>query len=138
VLPPAQLPATLGVSGVLREISALAQVEQTRAAEAAYRAAATRWPESAVAWLGLGSLLEQREALPEAETAFRRAVAADPSLGPAWNNLAHVLSRLGKLAEARAAVARALADPGRFEPIYRRTLADIETLEDAPTPRFAR
>lgn len=137
-LPPSELPVTLGLDGVLREVVALDRPGQEATAEAAYRAVVGRWPQSALGWLGLGSLLGRRGALDEAASALAAAVDADPALGPAWNNLAHVLAMRGDLAAARAAIERAMAEPGRFEPVYRRTLADIEALERAPTPRIAR
>lgn len=71
-------------------------------AERAYRAAVTRWPQSALAWLALANLRHARGDRAGAETALREALRHDPRSAAARNNLANLLLERGCPAAARA------------------------------------
>jgi tetratricopeptide (TPR) repeat protein len=127
VLPPDVLPAQAEAARWLSAAAGLERAGRPAEAEAAYRAALARWPESAPAWLALGNALLAQERLAESEAALGQATQLAPELAPAWNNLAHVRLRLGRREEARAAAERAVALGGPHRAAAERTLAEIET-----------
>jgi tetratricopeptide (TPR) repeat protein len=127
VLPPEELPAAADERRWLAAASGLERAGRLGEAEAAYRTALARWPESAPAWLALGNVALAGERLPQAEQAFRRATALEPGSAPAWNNLAHTLRLLGQREEALAAARRAVALGGPHEAVSRQTLEEIES-----------
>ena len=126
VLPPEELPAEPDAARWLAAASGLERAGRLAEAEAAYRRALARWPESAPAWLALGNVALARERPGEAEQAFRRATGFDPASAPAWNNLAHVLLLAGRRDEARVAAERAVALGGPHHAISLRTLEEVE------------
>ncbi|MEZ7198678.1 PA2778 family cysteine peptidase [Pseudodesulfovibrio karagichevae] len=126
VLPPSRLPATAQEKEWLDGAVGLERAKQWAAAEEAYAVAATRWPQSHDAWIGLGNA---RYALGNAEgaaKAFRRATEASPDSGIAFNNLAFVLDELGHHEEALAAAKKAVSLGGPQIETFRQTLSDIE------------
>jgi len=126
VLPPGELPAVPDEARWLAAAAGLERAGRRAEAEAAYRSALARWPDSAAAWLALGNVALAGERLADAEHAFRRATALAPGSAPAWNNLAHVLHRSGRPAEALAAARRAVSLGGPHRETARRTLEEIE------------
>ena len=137
MLPPDRLPASADETTYLRAVLGLEQTRQWEAAQEAYKAALTRWPDSWQAWIGLGNCHYRRGNLSAAEAAFRETVARVPDNSDAANNLAHVLAQRGHLAEARFWARRAVRKGGPNLPVYRDTLRDIEarmTPDDGPTP----
>ncbi|ADH84900.1 peptidase C39 bacteriocin processing [Desulfurivibrio alkaliphilus AHT 2] len=112
VLPPDKLPATATEKTWLAAVVGLERTEQWPAAARAYEAALQRWPDSVVAWMGLGN---SRHALADylgAVTAFTRAAELEPDFVPASNNLAFSLAAAGRVAEALAVIERAMAANG--------------------------
>ena len=94
VLPPDRLPVKAREIEVLRAAAGLERVGEYRAAEAAYRAGATRWTESWLWPFGLGNALYAQGRLGEARAAFARAVALDPDKPEARTNLATVTAEI--------------------------------------------
>lgn len=94
VLPPTRLPAEAREIEVLKAAAGLERVGEHRAAEAAYRAGAARWPDNWLWQFGLGNALYAQGRLRDAEEAFARAVALDPEKPEARNNLEQVRSDL--------------------------------------------
>jgi tetratricopeptide (TPR) repeat protein len=106
VLPPGTLPARPDAARYLDAASALealGQPDAAHAAHAAYQSAVARWPNDAVAWLGLGNTEYARGEHAAAEAAFRRAVGSDPQAFAAWNNLSYALAARGCIRAARTA-----------------------------------
>lgn len=130
-LRPGELPAD---EDPLRFFEALAAMEETghmAAARQSWRAAARRWPESRIAWFGLGNSEYELGNFGAAETAYRELLRQDPDLAVARNNLAQSLLRQQRYAEARGEAERALAasapDTGVRAEIGK-TLAEIDAL----------
>ena len=111
VLRPGELPARPVPVAYLKAAADLESVGQTQAAELAYAAAVSRWPDNATAWLGLGNTRYRSGNLKDAERSYRRAVQADPGYLAAWNNLAEVLAQRGCFHAAIATLDGALARP---------------------------
>lgn len=126
VLAPGRLPASAVEDRYLEAAAPLERAAQWGAAEAAYRAALDRWPQSLGGWLGLGNALYARGDLAGAEEALRAATRHHPDSAPALNNLAHVLAERGRRPEALAAIERALTLAGPDRAVYERTRAEIE------------
>ncbi|MFO7577058.1 MAG: PA2778 family cysteine peptidase [Pelovirga sp.] len=125
VLPPDRLPAAATVADLLPAIVGLERAQQYRAAQTAYRAALTRWPENPVAWMGLGNSTYALDDLEEAVRAFRRAVALQPDNGVPLNNLALVLADLGRFEEALEVIATALSRGGTLQKQFHTTREEI-------------
>lgn len=119
------IPRTAEQTTYLDTVVALEQVKQTRAAQAAYSAAITRWPRSAVAHIGLGNTTYALGDLTGSEQAFAAAAELEPQSVVAWNNLAQVRSDQGKFAPAMEAAERAVALGGPQEATARATLEEI-------------
>ncbi|MDN0075399.1 PA2778 family cysteine peptidase [Crenobacter sp. SG2303] len=124
VLPPERPPATATEAAYLAAVTALERISPT-AAQRAYQTALTRWPNSLVAYIGLGNSAYAQKDLNGAERAYRQAIAAHPDAGDAWNNLGQVLADQGRRADALAAVRRAIELGGPHLEQYRRTLSQI-------------
>lgn len=125
VLPPGRLPATVAETTYLQAVIGLEKAQQWAAAVQSYQVATRRWPESSVAWLGLGNSRYAGKDLPGAEAAFRAACRLAPTAGPAWNNLAQVLWEQGDGEEALAAASRAVSLGGPLQRQFAQTLAEI-------------
>jgi tetratricopeptide (TPR) repeat protein len=128
VLRPGELPARPTSASYLRTAADLEAVGQTEAAELAYGAAVTRWPNDATAWLGLGNTQYQSGRLPAAEDSYRQAVRADPGYLAAWNNLAEVLAERGCFNAAITTLDDALAHSGSTDALrelLRQTRSEI-------------
>ncbi len=124
-LSPAELPTTAKESRYIETVSALERNGHARAAAAAYQTALTRWPESYLAWIGLGN---SRYALADpagAESAYRQAIRYRPQAASAHNNLALVLAQQGRLPEAEAAARTAVRLGGALRTSAEHTLQEI-------------
>jgi hypothetical protein len=128
VLPPDQLPATATEESFLAAAVGLEQAQQWPAAATAYQTALERWPESFIAWMGLGNSRHAMGETAAAEQAFRRAAGLQPANGAAFNNLARVLARQGKQKEALAAARQAVACGGPLLEHFQRTLAEVQAM----------
>nr|PZN78822.1 MAG: hypothetical protein DIU56_08000 [Pseudomonadota bacterium] len=107
LLAPGELPAEAHPERWLSANAALEAVGQRRAARVNYEAAAKRWPDEPLVWLGIGNTAYHEGDRAAAEAAYRRAVALDGSNAVALNNLAHVLGERGCTQEALEHLERA-------------------------------
>ncbi|HEX7061594.1 MAG TPA: PA2778 family cysteine peptidase [Woeseiaceae bacterium] len=117
LLRPGELPATADPQRFLAAAAAAESSGQLPLAEAAYRAASARWPDEALAALGLGNVAYARGDARAAEQWYRRAVALDGGSLSALNNLASVLAERGDCAEASQLIDRALSLAGPDAPL---------------------
>lgn len=124
-LPPERLPATATPERYLKAVIALEKTGQTAAAQTAYASAAKAWPDSLVAWMGLGNASYALKDLPQAERAFREATARHPDSAEAFNNLAQVLADQQRYGEAISAARKAVNLGGPHAAVSRDTLEAI-------------
>jgi Flp pilus assembly protein TadD len=97
------------------------------AARAGYRAASRKWPDHAVARLGLGNAEYALANYRDAESAFRRALALAPGDFAPWNNLAYALAARGCTRRARESAQCALS-LAPTNPIPAQTLQEMAAL----------
>ncbi len=83
-----------------------------------YQAAATRWPDSEMAFLGLGNALFAAGYPEQAVEAFNQYLLKNPGRLIIRNNLAEVLASLGKYEEALAEIEKTLEGAGESNPFY--------------------
>lgn len=107
LLAPGELPAVPDRRRFLGAAAAAESASHLPLAEAAYRAALERWPDSALAALGLGNVAYARHDLASAERWYRHALVLEPGDVIVLNNLASVLVERQRCDEAAALVARA-------------------------------
>jgi tetratricopeptide (TPR) repeat protein len=124
-LPPGRIPAAATAEGYLQAVVALEKAGQPRAAQASYRAATRRWPDSLVAWMGLGNTSHALGDLAGAERAFREAAQRHPDSAAALNNLAQVLAERRRFPEAIRAARAAVRLGGREAATAQQTLESI-------------
>lgn len=132
VLPPDRLPAGGGERDTVEAAAGIERAGRLAAAEAAYRAVLSRWPESLAAAVGLGNVRYRLGDGDGAAEAFRMAVDRHPGAAAAWNNLAHVQLELGRLAGAEDSALRAV-ELGGAEGPYAATLAEVRAARVAAT-----
>jgi tetratricopeptide (TPR) repeat protein len=106
-----ELPATDDGSGYLRAVAAAEAAGRADLAESSYAAAAERWPDSSMAWLGLGNSAYARGQTHAAEQLYRRALQADSENAAALNNLASTVAELGRCSEAQQLLLTAMELP---------------------------
>ena len=125
VVPPDTVPATANENGFLAAAVGLERADQVGAAKTAYQTAVAVWPDSFVAWMGVGNssyLLGDRDG---AITAFRQAATLQPDNGIPLNNLALVLSESGRRDEALAVIDQAIDLGGELTEIFQQTRQKI-------------
>ncbi len=127
-LPPGQLAATVTQAQATRALVAFERVASPEAAQAGYRAALARWPDSASLAMGLGNALYQGGRVQEAADVFA-AVATTHQAAAAYNNQAQALLALGRPRDAQAMALQGLAVAGGERPALVQTLNDIERAE---------
>jgi hypothetical protein len=118
ILQPGRLPANPDADRYLASVAALEEVGRFKSAGQAYAVAVDRWPDNAIAWLGLGNSRYHTGAFVEAESAYRRALALDESNPFAQNNLALALAQRGCYLQAKSVVDKAIRsvrDPATLE-----------------------
>lgn len=107
VVEPGTLPATATPLEYLQAAASLAGVDAP-AERRALRAAATRWPDEPLVWLGVGNSLHAEGELRAALDAFVQALSLAPDNVAARNNFAQALLDVGCVAAARREAARAV------------------------------
>lgn len=125
VVPPDILPASATETAFLSAVVGLERAQQFSAAKAAYQTASEVWPNSFVAWLGVGNTSYQSGDMDRASNAFRRAAELQVDNGIALNNLALVLAELGRHAQALAVIDQAIARGGELQDAFRQTRQQI-------------
>lgn len=124
-LPPSQLPASAQPQSFTAAAAALERV-QPAAAQAAYQAALTAWPDQRAAWLGWGNTAYTLGHKALAADRFEAAVRQHPGFADAWNNLAQVRMELGQWKASREAAAQAVALGGPRQAAYQALLEQID------------
>lgn len=94
VLPPDQMPVSVGQTAILSAAAALERVEQFQAAATLYETGAAAWPENWLWQFGLGNARYALGDLQGARQALRRAQTIDPSIPEVRANLAFVEAAL--------------------------------------------
>lgn len=134
VLRPGEIPPDAQPLRYLKAAYGLERAGDLQAAVRSYRAAARRWPEDLDATMAWGNGLYALGDTRGAAEAFRLAVSRHPDAGPALNNLAETLVSLGDYRTARTLAERAVAQGGPDQPVYARTLEQIERRLRASAP----
>jgi hypothetical protein len=129
LLEPGQLPARPDLDRYMRAAADMERQSAT-AAEAAYRAAAARWPEAPLPALGLGNVAAARGDWSEAEYWYRSSLQANPAAAAALNNRAEALGRLGCYGLARRVLQDGMAYIAAGDPL-RPVLEDTARALDA-------
>lgn len=101
VAEPGELPATADRSAVTRALADFDEQAPPDARQRAWRAAARRWPEAPLAWIGRGNAAYALGDLEAAAADFERALELRPDYWPARLNLARVRFELGDACQAR-------------------------------------
>lgn len=109
VLAPGQMPATALEADYIEAVVGLERAGQHLAAAVAYEQAVIKWPDSFVAWMGLGNTWFQMEDVEGSITAFRHAATLRPENAIPLNNLAFALATEGRRSEALEVIDRAVA-----------------------------
>jgi tetratricopeptide (TPR) repeat protein len=128
-LEPGVLPADSDPGRYVEAAAGLEAMGRLDAAEASYRAAHARWPEDALAALGLANVAAARGDWQQAERRYRDISAAHPDQATALNNRAEALRRLGCPDIARAVILQGLPAISATDPLraaLERTLGQIE------------
>jgi len=110
-LQPGDLPATDDSGGYLRAVAAAESAGRADLAESSYQAAVDRWPDSSLAWLGLGNSAYARGEQDAAERMYRHALEIDSGNAAALNNLASTIAEQGRCDEAQRLLTAAMALP---------------------------
>jgi tetratricopeptide (TPR) repeat protein len=116
-LRPGELPADAVPQRYLRAVAAVESTGDFTNALPAYRAAAERWPENELAWLGLGNAAYGKGELLEAGSAYRQMLKVRPGNAIALNNLSQVYLELGCDDDALAAIDTALSGVDATDPV---------------------
>jgi tetratricopeptide (TPR) repeat protein len=116
-LEPGELPARAVAERYLRAVAAIESTGDAENAILAYQAATERWPESRLAWLGLGNASYAQGELLKAEIAYRKVLGIMPADAIALNNLSQVYLELGCRDDALATIDSALSGVGATDPI---------------------
>jgi len=106
-LKPNELPVAVNRERWFRALAALEQTGPNDASLMAWRQAAARWPDSAVAVFGLGNGYLANGDWQLAETQYRQLLLIEPGLALASNNLALALMQQGRFDEALTEATRA-------------------------------
>jgi tetratricopeptide (TPR) repeat protein len=125
VLSPGRIPATATSDRYVQAVIALEKAGQLEPARVAYEAATRRWPDSLLAWMGLGNTSYALHDLGGAESAYREAAIRHPESAAAYNNLAQVLADRKRYPEAIAAARTAVSLGGPESDTARHTLETI-------------
>ncbi len=113
-LRPGELPGQPDRDRYLKAAAAAEAAARPNLAAPAYAAATRQWPDSAIAWLGLGNAAYQRGELEEAARGYRRALELAPNDPVVRNNLATAILERGRCEEA-ARVMDGLAEPAGMD-----------------------
>lgn len=137
-LPSGRWPASVDEAGAVSAAVAFERAATPAQASQAYGALLARWPDNAVAGMGLGNVRLAAGDLAGAAAAFE-ALARRQDGAAAWNNLAQVQLRRGRHAEALAAAERAVSRAAAAEPqwaeVTRSTLAQVKAAMGPPQLR---
>ena len=109
VVRPGTVPVAVEEAHYLRAANVLERRGHHEAALAAYRAGVAHWPDSYLAWAGVGNVAYALSRYELAETAYREALTRKPDAPLVMNNLAMALVSQGCRGSALAAIECALS-----------------------------
>lgn len=107
-LRPGELPASATTERYLRAVAAVESIGRFDLAVPAYQAALRRWPDSRLAYLGLGNAAWGMQQPADAERWYRHALDVEPGDSTTLNNLATVVAAQGRCDEAATLMQRAI------------------------------
>lgn len=123
---PGTVPAGARVANYVQAAAGMEATGQLDAAALAYQAAVQHWPESMIAWMGLGNSRYQQHRYQEAEAAYRQAaVLAEDNPAP-WHNLAWALIKQQQNQQALPFASKAAQLAGPEAPAYRSALQALQ------------
>lgn len=125
VVPADIVPASATENAFLSAVVGLERAQQFSAARAGYLAAVDQWPNSFVAWMGVGNSSYQAGDMDTALYSFRQAAGLQPDNGIALNNLALVLAAVGSRLEALEVIDEAITRGGELQGTFRQTRKKI-------------
>ncbi|MBN1239105.1 MAG: PA2778 family cysteine peptidase [Gammaproteobacteria bacterium] len=138
---PGELPATATPERYVRAVAGAESLLSPAAADAAYAAAADRWPEEPLALFALAGRHAGAERWDAAATAYRTLLRVDPDHAAARNNLANVLAERGcrdeALRQARAAL-DLVGDDSPLRPAIEDTVESLSGTGSGPEPGHCR
>jgi len=117
-LKPGELPANAVAKRYLRSVAAIEYIGDSANAIPAYRIATQRWPQSNIAWLGLGNASYTQGEFSEAEEAYRKVLEIKPGDAIALNNLSQVYLDLGCRDDALATINAAISGVDESDTVY--------------------
>jgi tetratricopeptide (TPR) repeat protein len=117
VLQPGELPASDDPSGYLRALAAMETASPATDVVPAYAAAVQRWPDNAIARLGLANAARRNGDATRAIELYLAALKADPTQLATRNNLADTLYSVGCRAAALQYIDAALAEASPAHPL---------------------
>lgn len=115
---PGELPANVVAKRYLRSVAAIESIGDSANAIPAYRIATQRWPQSSIAWLGLGNASYTQGEFSEAEEAYRKVLEIKPGDAIALNNLSQVYLKSGCRDDALATINAALSGVDESDTVY--------------------
>lgn len=102
------IPASANEQRYLDAVIDMESVGRFETARVAYQTAIVRWPQSTLAFTGLGNTAYAMSDYTAAEEAFQAALKIDPAQPSVWNNLAYALAQLGRYQSSLAAIEQAI------------------------------
>ena len=108
IVPPHQIPATAAADAYINTIIDLEQTGRLNSAHRAYQQAANRWPDSLIAYMGIGNTAFALGRYGDSAMAYQQLLAISPDAAEAWNNLAYALAKQGKKQSSLSAINQAI------------------------------
>ena len=108
VVNPDSIPATASLETYLAAVIDMEQVGKLSSARRGYTTALQSWPDSQLAFSGLGNTSYALKDYADAESAYRAALVVEPGKAEIWNNLAYSLAQLGRHQASLEAIENAL------------------------------
>jgi len=131
-----EMPASPDADKYVRSVAAVEAIDDIENAVAGYQAAAERWPDHSLAWLGMGNTYYARGDLNSAQSAYERILSMDSDHVVALNNLSQVQIDRGCFEDAFTTLGAALSAANPGTTMYRtiqEARREIESRESAAT-----
>ncbi len=108
IVQPDQIPVTADANVFLDTVIELEQTGHLNSAYRAYQQASKRWPDSLIAYMGIGNTAFALGQYSDSVSAYQQLLAISPEAANAWNNLAYALAKQGKKQSSFAAIDNAI------------------------------
>jgi hypothetical protein len=128
ITPPNKIPTIADESTAVAAAAGIERAKRADAASEAFATIAQQWPDSFLAWMGLGNSRYALKQYDAAELAYRRAATINPDAPEALNNLAYSVARQGRRDEALNLVEQAVDRAGDSAAQYRDSAAEIQSM----------